>query len=80
MNNILDHLAKALEENCSSPFLPKGFVQIQFAHFTDGERELNIQIGDRDFTLNKDLDCTGSGSRVGVGKNWNIQQSPAESI
>ena len=70
MGNI-DNLAEAIKHNCSPPFLPRGFVQVRIHTFDDGKRVLNIQIGNRDFSLDEDLHCTGSGSLI--QDNWVIK-------
>lgn len=64
MSISLEQLQRILNEGFGEPFLKKGSVVASFEDNEDGTKELNIQIGRRDITINEDGEVTSSGCMI----------------
>ena len=72
MDLRMRQLAQALNYAFGEPFMPEGFFKAKM--LKDGS--LEIRMGDRDVTFDKNLILTGSGMKVGAGAEWFVNGIP----
>lgn len=70
-----DNMVKELNKSLSPPFMPEGFAKAQIFERPNGKCVLNLQVGDRDIDFDEDGKGIGSGSNVGEGIKWDIQEA-----
>ena len=70
----IETLVKRFNEEFGDPFLPGGLVKATIRKY-EGEKYLNIKIGDRDVDYDiKTGEVTGAGTNVNAGVMWDIQK------
>jgi len=64
----LSELFKKLKEE-SLNYLPEGFIEV---HENLESAEITLSIGDSSYTFNKDLECSDTGTMLGMFKKWSV--------